>query len=109
MSEPQQTHIYKVMFHNQGQVYEVYAHAIYQSDLYGFIEVEDYLFGTRAQVVPPSRTTATFLPSHLARSDDSGQTPPAEDGVLGTFRHPSPPSASRRSSNDASAAADPAE
>ena len=34
-----QTHIYKLLFHNQGHVYEVYAHNIYSSDLYGFIEV----------------------------------------------------------------------
>lgn len=43
--------IYKVLFHNQGQIYEVYAHNIYQSDLYGFIEVEDYLFGSKSKVV----------------------------------------------------------
>ena len=46
-----QKHIYKVLFHNQGQIYEVYAHNIYQSDLYGFIEVEDYIFGKKTQVV----------------------------------------------------------
>jgi hypothetical protein len=46
-----QTHIYRVIFHNQGQVYEVYAHSIYQSDLYGFIEVEDYIFGKRSQML----------------------------------------------------------
>jgi hypothetical protein len=50
MSERQE-HIYKVLFHNQGQVYEVYAHSIYQSDLYGFIEVEDYIFGKQGQMV----------------------------------------------------------
>ena len=44
-------YIYKVLFHNQGQIYEVYAHNIYQSDLYGFIEVEDYIFGKKTQVV----------------------------------------------------------
>ena len=46
-----QTHIYKVVFHSMGQIYEVYAHNIYSSDLYGFIEVEDYIFGKRTQVV----------------------------------------------------------
>ena len=50
MSERQE-HIYKVLFHNQGQVYQVYAHSIYQSDLYGFIEVEDYIFGKAGQMV----------------------------------------------------------
>ena len=44
-------HIYKILFHNQGQIYEMYAHSIYQSDLYGFIEVEDYVFGKRSQMV----------------------------------------------------------
>lgn len=43
--------IYKVIFHNQNQVYEVYARAIYQSDMYGFIEVEEFLFGEHTQVI----------------------------------------------------------
>ena len=46
-----QSHIYKVLFHSMGQIYEVYAHNIYSSDLYGFIEVEDYIFGKRSQLV----------------------------------------------------------
>jgi len=47
--------IYKVIFLNQGQVYEVYARQIYQSDLYGFIEVEEFVFGEKTQmVVDPS-------------------------------------------------------
>lgn len=53
MTAPRQ--IYKVIFLNQGQVYEIYAANIYQGDLYGFIEVEEFLFGERAQmVVDPS-------------------------------------------------------
>lgn len=47
----QTTHIYKVLFHNQGQTYEVYAKGLYQSELYGFIEIEEYVFGERSQVV----------------------------------------------------------
>ncbi|UTF61491.1 DUF1820 family protein [Gilvimarinus sp. DA14] len=43
--------IYKVIFHNQGQVFEVFARAIYQSEMYGFIEVEEFVFGERSQVV----------------------------------------------------------
>ena len=46
-----QEHIYKVVFFNQGQIYEVYAHSIYQSELAGFIEVEDFIFGSKSQVV----------------------------------------------------------
>ncbi len=44
-------HIYKVIFHNQGKVYEVYARAIHQSALYGFIEIEKILFGEKSSLV----------------------------------------------------------
>ncbi|GAA5524029.1 hypothetical protein Maes01_00581 [Microbulbifer aestuariivivens] len=43
--------IYKVIFHNQNQVYELYARAIYQSDMYGFIEVEEFVFGEKSQLL----------------------------------------------------------
>ena len=47
--------IYKVIFYNQAEVYEVYARQIYQSDLYGFIEIEEMIFGEKTQlVVDPS-------------------------------------------------------
>ena len=47
--------IYKVTFLNKGQVYEVFAKNVYQSDLYGFIEIEDFIFGEKTQmVVDPS-------------------------------------------------------
>ena len=42
---------YRILFHNQGQIYEVYARNIYQSDLYGFVEVEDYVFGNRSKML----------------------------------------------------------
>ncbi|MDO9622755.1 MAG: DUF1820 family protein [Pseudomonas sp.] len=43
--------IYKVIFLNQSQVYEMYAKQIFQSDLWGFLEVEEFVFGERTQVV----------------------------------------------------------
>lgn len=43
--------IYKVIFLNQGQVFEMYAKQIYQSDLWGFLEVEEFVFGERTTVV----------------------------------------------------------
>lgn len=43
--------IYKIIFFNQGQIYEIYARQIYQSDLYGFIEVEELVFGERSQML----------------------------------------------------------
>ncbi len=43
--------MYKVIFYNRSQVYEVFAKAIYQSEMYGFIEVEEFVFGDRSQLV----------------------------------------------------------
>ena len=43
--------IFKVVFYNQNEVYEVFAKAIYQSEMYGFIEVEEFVFGERTQLV----------------------------------------------------------
>ena len=45
----------KITFLNKGKVYEVFANQVYQSDLYGFVEVEDYMFDAKTQmVVDPS-------------------------------------------------------
>ena len=47
--------IYKVIFQNGNQVFEVFARQIYQSDMWGFIEVEEFVFGERSQIlVDPS-------------------------------------------------------
>lgn len=43
--------VYKVIFQNGNQVFEVFARAIYQSDMWGFIEVEEFVFGERSQIV----------------------------------------------------------
>lgn len=47
--------IYKIIFFNQGQIFEIFAKQIFQSELYGFVEVEDFVFGERSQMlVDPS-------------------------------------------------------
>ncbi|MEM9555147.1 MAG: DUF1820 family protein [Acidobacteriota bacterium] len=43
--------IYRVVFFSQGQVYEMYARQVSQGGLYGFVEIEDLVFGERTQVV----------------------------------------------------------
>ena len=43
--------IYKILFVQLGEIYELYAKSIYQSDLYGFIEVEEYLFNQSSMIV----------------------------------------------------------
>lgn len=73
--------IYKVIFFNQGQIYEVYARQIYQSDLYGFIEIEEMVFGERSGVlVDPSEerlksefegVSRSYIPMHaIVRIDE---------------------------------------
>jgi hypothetical protein len=39
------------MFVNQGKVYEIYARRVGHGELFGFIEVEELVFGERATVV----------------------------------------------------------
>ena len=73
-SKDEAQHMYRVLFQNQGQVYEVYARNIYQSELYGFVEIEDYTFGNKSSVViDPSEETLrnefeggqrSFIPMH---------------------------------------------
>ncbi len=43
--------IYKVIFFNQGKVYEIYARSVSQGGLFGFVEVEGLLFGEKTTVV----------------------------------------------------------
>ena len=49
---------YRVTFHNQGKLYEIYARNVNQSGLMGFVEVEDILFGKKAPwwSIPPKKT-----------------------------------------------------
>lgn len=43
--------IYRVVFQQQGEIFEIYARYVYQGDMYGFIQVEELLFGEKSQVV----------------------------------------------------------
>ena len=68
------SHIFRIMFVNQGKVYEVYARRVGHGDLFGFIEVEELVFGERSSVVlDPSEerikseftgVKRTYLPLH---------------------------------------------
>ena len=68
------SHIFKVMFVNQGKVYEIYARKVSHGNLFGFIEVEELVFGERSTVVVDpaeekikaefSDVKRTYLPMH---------------------------------------------
>ncbi len=44
-------HIYKIVFFNRDQIYEVYAKSVYQGDMYGFVIIEDFVFGEKSSIV----------------------------------------------------------
>lgn len=73
--------LYKVIFMNQGQVYEVYARSVGHGSLFGFVEIEELVFGERTTVVlDPSEekiktefkgVKRTYLPMHaIIRIDE---------------------------------------
>src|SRR5260221_11931605 len=45
------SHIFRIMFVNQGKVYEVYARKVSHGSLVGFVEIEELVFGERSGVV----------------------------------------------------------
>ena len=73
--------IYKIVFMSQGQVYEIYARSVGHGALFGFVEVEELVFGERSTVVvDPSEekiksefegVKRTYLPMHsIVRIDE---------------------------------------
>ncbi len=73
--------LYKVAFMNQGQIYEIYARSVGHGSLFGFVEVEQLVFGERTSVVvDPSEekiksefegVKRTYLPMHsILRIDE---------------------------------------
>jgi hypothetical protein len=43
--------LYKVSFINGDKVYEVFAKQVYESDLYGFVVIEELVFGSKSDIV----------------------------------------------------------
>ena len=43
--------LYRIQFFNQGKIYEIYAHEVAQGQLFGFVEIADFVFGKRTEVV----------------------------------------------------------
>ena len=45
------SNVYKIKFIQLGEIYEVFARHIYQCEMYGFIEEEEYIFNRDKQLV----------------------------------------------------------
>lgn len=43
--------IYKVIFHNQGKIYEIFARSVYEGEMFGFAVIEEIVFGEMSSVV----------------------------------------------------------
>ncbi len=66
--------MYRVVYVNQGKVYELYARKVNQSGLFGFVEIEGFVFGEKSSVViDPSEkrlqaefagVTRSYIPMH---------------------------------------------
>ncbi|HEY5764962.1 MAG TPA: DUF1820 family protein [Candidatus Deferrimicrobiaceae bacterium] len=101
--------VYRVIFQNQGNVYELYARKVTQGELYPFVEVEEILFGERGGVlVDPSEERLksefagvhrTFLPlQSVVRIDEVEKEgvnkilPASSAGNVAPFPVPAPPS-----------------
>jgi hypothetical protein len=76
---------YRISFHNQGKVYEIYARKVNQGGLLGFVEIEDIVFGEKTTVVvDPSEehlksefqgVRRTYIPMHaVIRIDEVEKT-----------------------------------
>lgn len=77
-------HLYKVTFMNQGKIYEVYARKVSHDGLWGFVTVEQLIFGERGGiVVDPSEeklksefagVKRSYIPMHsIVRIDEVSQ------------------------------------
>lgn len=98
--------IFKVIFANQDQLYELYARSIVQSNLWGFLEIQELVFGERSQLlVDPAEeklkaqfegVIRSYIPMHaIVRIDEVEQLGVAKISQAGSnvmrFPMPMPP------------------
>lgn len=80
MPEKQKS-IFRVLFHNQNKIYELYAHEVSQASMMGFIEIGNIIFGERSRLlVDPAEEKLksefgdvkhTYIPHHsIIRIDE---------------------------------------
>ena len=94
MAAPAKKTVYKVVFVNEGKVYEIYARSVAPSALIAFVEVEGLLFGERTTVlVDPTEerlrtefagVERTMIPMHsIVRIDQVAKRGTAKITALG--------------------------
>jgi hypothetical protein len=97
-------HLYRIIFMNQGKIYEIYSRSIGHGELFGFVEVEELVFGERTSVVvDPSEeriksefegVQRTYIPMHAVMRIDQvekqgvSKISPVEGGNVTQFPMP---------------------
>ncbi len=66
--------VFRILFHNQNKIYELYAHEVSQASMLGFIEIGNIIFGERSKLlVDPAEeklksefgdVKQTYIPHH---------------------------------------------
>jgi hypothetical protein len=66
--------IYKIIFQNQGQIYEIFARSVHEGEMFGFIVIEEIVFGEKSSVVVDpteeklksefNEVSRTYIPMH---------------------------------------------
>lgn len=73
--------LYKISFINRDKVYDIFAKQVYESDLYGFLAIEEIVFGNASEIlIDPSEEKVkaefegvkrSFIPLHsIVRIDE---------------------------------------
>lgn len=105
---PKKKTMYRILFHNQSKVYELFARHVGQSDMFAFLEIQDIVFGERSQlVVNPGEeqlksqfegVNRTYIPIHsVVRIDEVEKEGSAkihatgEKGIITPFPMPFKP------------------
>ena len=81
LSVMSKNNLFKVVFMSQGQVYEIYARHVGHGEMFGFVEVEELVFGEKTTVVVDpaeekiktefENVKRTYLPMHaIIRIDE---------------------------------------
>jgi hypothetical protein len=92
--------LYRITFHQRGEVYEMYAESVGQGAMFGFVEVEGLVFGERSKIVIDSTeerlktefegVVRTYVPLHAVIRIDQVDKPgsgriTASDGTVTSF------------------------
>lgn len=98
--------LYRVMFVNQDQVFEVYVKHVFQSDMWGFMALEEFIFGNHSELlIDPSEeklknqfsgVKRSYIPNHaIIRIDEVEQEGVAKitqaKGAIAPFPMTPPP------------------